>query len=478
MASGAFRRVPFSDHAVFTLLDRYPGIRDSLSWSMSLKGRQSTVQLYAALHFLLSRIDPKVTVDLLERSCDITRQKKSGDAAKSLRDVLMTLGGTGFRVEQEALCACVVKAWNAVRTPGRPGVIKWKEGENFPEISGWTDAVALDVSEAIGRAAAKTGDDKVRFKKLVKVDGRNMVARLVHITPELARRLLELNGTNRKIAARHVDKYARDMAALRWLVNGETIKFSGDANIFDKDGQFVPSLADVTRLIDGQHRLNACVQSGRSFNAIVVTGLRETAFEGLDRGAKKSFGHYLGERGYGHAAAMAGAARLIFDFESSRLKNRVDPSNAELDDVVERHAGLEKPPELLKRGPSMVFPSTFWAAYVLFGENNAERAKNGLIPPGSDPLEDFFTKFATGAGLEVGSPVLALRNRLTESVRLGNTSGEKTHNYQQLKYLVAAWNDYVCGRNKKSYNMSVALQEDCQSIVLPTVKFKRVAPKA
>ena len=64
------------------------------------------------------------------------------------------------------------------------------------------------------------------------------------ITPEEAAKLLEKNLSNRKLAQPVVARYARDMAAGRWELNGATI-------CVDKDGN----------LTDGQHRLSAVVSA-------------------------------------------------------------------------------------------------------------------------------------------------------------------------------------------------------------------------
>lgn len=60
------------------------------------------------------------------------------------------------------------------------------------------------------------------------------------VTPEMAENILAARGPNRNVSASVINKYARDMLAGRWQLNGQTIKIS-------KDGQ----------LLDGQHRLEA-----------------------------------------------------------------------------------------------------------------------------------------------------------------------------------------------------------------------------
>lgn len=69
--------------------------------------------------------------------------------------------------------------------------------------------------------------------------------RLVKITPEKARQMLENNSGNRKLYQKTVDGYARDMIAGRWQLTHQCI-----------------AVDEFGNLIDGQHRLTAIVQSG------------------------------------------------------------------------------------------------------------------------------------------------------------------------------------------------------------------------
>lgn len=69
--------------------------------------------------------------------------------------------------------------------------------------------------------------------------------RLVEITPEKARRMLEKNNGNRKVYQRVVDGYVRDILAGKWQLTHQCLAVDISGNI-----------------IDGQHRLTAIVQAG------------------------------------------------------------------------------------------------------------------------------------------------------------------------------------------------------------------------
>ena len=94
-----------------------------------------------------------------------------------------------------------------------------------------------------------------------------MQARIETITPEKASGYLKKNKNNRAVSAPLVSRMAREMREGLWAENGETIVFNGDG-----------------RLLDGQHRLMAVVESGETIRSLVVTRVPATAFQTIDTG--------------------------------------------------------------------------------------------------------------------------------------------------------------------------------------------------
>lgn len=89
------------------------------------------------------------------------------------------------------------------------------------------------------------------------------------ITPETAAAMLTTNAMNRPISRAHVERLSGAMQRGEWELNGATIK-----------------VASTGRLLDGQHRLTACVESGKPFKTLVVRGLPESAFGTIDQIAR------------------------------------------------------------------------------------------------------------------------------------------------------------------------------------------------
>lgn len=140
--------------------------------------------------------------------------------------------------------------------------------------------------------------------KLVKKEESKMDVKIELITPEVAKKYLEKNVTNRKLNKELVTQYASSMRGSQWATSGDTIRFS----VSDK-------------LIDGQHRLSAIVNSGRSYKMVVVRGLPDEAFKTIDIGKKRSRADVLHMAGFVNTVALAGALRLYLLFKRSKFKN-------------------------------------------------------------------------------------------------------------------------------------------------------------
>jgi hypothetical protein len=114
------------------------------------------------------------------------------------------------------------------------------------------------------------------------------------VTPERAAGWLTRNPANRSLSDGLVGSYARDMAAGRWQVNGEAI-------CFDVSGL----------LINGQHRLYACVMANTPFITAVVRGLPSQARDTMDQGRPRKAADILKMNGASHVYRLAGAARFL-----------------------------------------------------------------------------------------------------------------------------------------------------------------------
>lgn len=105
----------------------------------------------------------------------------------------------------------------------------------------------------------------------------NTVCGIYRIEPQTASYLLEYYGLgNRKLKDANLTKIAGDIAAGRFIINGETIIFE-----IDEDGI-------VTKLANGQHRLHACIKANKSFFTYITFGLKSNVMGTIDSGAARN----------------------------------------------------------------------------------------------------------------------------------------------------------------------------------------------
>lgn len=121
------------------------------------------------------------------------------------------------------------------------------------------------------------------------------VVSVVSVTPETAKRWLARNDNNRRMREATVLKYARDMAAGRWQITGESIKF-------DTDG----------RLLDGQQRLAAIARSGVTIQLVVMRGIPAAAQRVMDTGRARTSSDALTMQGEANSAQIDTQAAIAF----------------------------------------------------------------------------------------------------------------------------------------------------------------------
>jgi hypothetical protein len=123
-------------------------------------------------------------------------------------------------------------------------------------------------------------------------------SRVITFVPELCEKIIdpegEINKHNRKQRPKDIARYAEYMRTGRWSLNGDTIVFS------------------VTgRLLNGQHRLKACIQAGVSFRTHVVFGIDDDAFDVFDDGRKRSGSDAFHVAGVVNSSITAPATRWL-----------------------------------------------------------------------------------------------------------------------------------------------------------------------
>lgn len=115
------------------------------------------------------------------------------------------------------------------------------------------------------------------------------------IAPEKAQVYLNKSGGNRDISMTSVSRYAKAMEDGDWLLNGLPI-------VFDTEG----------RLIDGHHRLHACIKAGVPFVTFVVRGVENKASATIDCGRHRKVSQLIGMRGVKHSTSVAASLQFVY----------------------------------------------------------------------------------------------------------------------------------------------------------------------
>lgn len=243
------------------------------------------------------------------------------------------------------------------------------------------------------------------------------VTELLTIGPELAEQWLGKNSRNRPLKRDKIEMYARDIAAGRWQVTGESIKFGIDG-----------------RLLDGQNRLHAVIRAGKPITSLVVWGVCPDAQDVMDSGVPRSASDALSMSGVTNAKRVAAAARLAMAQEAGLTYKSVKFTNTEIQtwimenlDITEAHLVFGKDMNLIPLLPAV----KIYCAWR-------------FVRLDADAATEFFTQLATGVGITESSPILALRRRLMGDygrLRAGNVAAEEAVNA-----VFRTWNAWRQGR--------------------------------
>lgn len=209
------------------------------------------------------------------------------------------------------------------------------------------------------------------------------------INPEEAERLLGGGGRNRSLAQSYVEWIATQMVKGRWICNGESI-------IFDERG----------RLMDGQHRLAACVESGTPFESVVVRGVpRRAAFATIGGGRGRSVADVLKISGESEQCMLASALGWLWRYEHKGMLTTLralgwTARNALA--LLRRHPNIRDAiNEVRSKAMNPLRPVSGMATiYYLYASIEEKKATT------------FMAQVRSGEGIRRGDPAYALRRWL------------------------------------------------------------------
>jgi hypothetical protein len=384
------------------VLEEHPSVRDSVKpalRAMPLLPHGCGI----ALHYLASAHDPLRANQFLAQIQDPISDA-TDDPIVQLREILIATRGQGGARKQTYVLAVAIKAWNAFATGKSIKLLRFApERESFPRVVGERDWGPL--SKAIGP----------RLPEAPRFTGNSIRVRALMIDPALADSLLADRGPNRTVSSIVISKYARDIEAGRWKLNGQTIKLSASG-----------------RLLDGQHRLEAAKKAKKAFPAIIVEGLPDEIISSLDIGRRRAMSDVLRERGETHTIILASALRWLWMIRSGVvLAANSSPSTGELLEILESTPGIRISLKHVSSIREIMGSGIAAALHCIFSEKDADRA------------DTFFARLIDGVNLSEHSPVRHLRERL---IRTRASHRVRLAEAERVALSIKAWNAYRSDR--------------------------------
>jgi hypothetical protein len=245
-----------------------------------------------------------------------------------------------------------------------------------------------------------------------------MKTKMVRINAEIAAEMLKGNIDNRAEAKSHVKFLAIQMLQGKWKFTGDPIKIS-------KTG----------RVLDGQHRLMAIVQSETEHDFLICYDLDNEIFDVLDTGKNRSAANILSIKGFERYTAVAALSKMIIRYNrgyySGLLGGSGGYSVVTNQDVLAYAESNDLMPYIrfghVLNDKCKILTGTQYAFFFYLFTNIDEQAANV-----------FFEKFASGVNLTEKDPVLYLRNKLFEDLSANNKMNPRS----KLGYVIKCWNLY------------------------------------
>jgi hypothetical protein len=237
---------------------------------------------------------------------------------------------------------------------------------------------------------------------------------VITVNPERAKLWLMHNTGNRKLSKDRINKYVRDINAGLWRLNGESIKIS-----------------DRGIVLDGQHRLEAIVLSGKSIETVVIFGIphERGVFETIDAGLPRSASDAMRVEGMKYATVIPSVVRAIANYDSGTTWDR-SMSHVEVKSIIDGdYDNFERAAKAADAMKHIVVPSVWGAFYYMAARRWPESMAN------------FHEQSSHMINISSGSPVIALNRSLSLMPKKSKADKNKI-----IERCIVAFNAHLQGR--------------------------------
>lgn len=232
------------------------------------------------------------------------------------------------------------------------------------------------------------------------------------VTPDKAREWLSRNIGNRPAYPSHVAKLEQQIKDGRWRMTGDPIRFSTSG-----------------KLIDGQHRLQAILNSGISVQCVVMHDLNDDIFDVLDSGKVRSKTDVLFiELGLPVETCkiLSSAAGLALDYELEQYGFHCRSDKAAILSFVDARPDFVRSAEIAQALPHITpVPRAIGAFFYYYA------SKRDVVA-----ADRFLERFMVGAVDGVNDNLLHLRNLCTNARALRRPISR----HEVICRLIRIWN--------------------------------------
>jgi len=218
--------------------------------------------------------------------------------------------------------------------------------------------------------------------------------KVMQMTPDKAKKILvSRNRNNRGIKASNLKKLTRAIENGEWRLTNQGIAFDSHGN-----------------LIDGQHRLAAILQTGKTLPILVGTNMDPKIFDCVDTGAARTAGDGLDIAGSSSGKFIAAAIKVYYlynNYPKRPWSSTVSPTSAQILQIYEEKKDLiESLFSVVSKKHSnyKCFPKSIGLVFTMI-----------CIDAGWSELQmwEFWDAVTLGANLQPDSAVLSFRNQLS-----------------------------------------------------------------
>lgn len=246
---------------------------------------------------------------------------------------------------------------------------------------------------------------------------------IVTVSPKLAEAWLGKNIKNRNLSRANIAKFARDMRAGEWKMNGEAIIFASNGT-----------------LLDGQNRLHAVIAAGVSVQMLVIRNISADVMPTLNTGKSRNFANVLQIEGAANSDTLSSVVRraVLWDLGQRTNTGRMAPTHAEQLDYLARHPEIEFSAEIGRKcaSRSLLPASIVGLAHWLFSAIDPDKAT-------------WFLQRVVDEDVPRNHPARTLHRRIV-TMRL---AGGRVNETEALALTIRAWNAYRNGENPTKFQM-------------------------